>query len=185
MWPVTSRISTTWEPVRNAESSLHLEPWNPKLHFTKFSRPFTRTWTFENCCHGPSLTYRPGLMLNAILSYSSCPCTCLHCVQNHNHCGFQWSGTNQTSLSSLLTALGEIRVCFLWVCPLLLGCGFSEIHSPGLLQRVENLPGEEAFSPGVGVISANKEDSNSNISEKTVESFGLNNSVVEDGIAHG
>lgn len=100
MWPVTSRISITWEPVRNAESSLRLEPWNPKLHFTKFSRPFTCTWTSENCCHGPSLTCRPGLMLNAILSYSSCPCTCLHHVQNHNYCGFQWPGTNHTSLSS-------------------------------------------------------------------------------------
>lgn len=71
------------------------------------------------------------------------------------------------------------------MCLLLLGYGFSESHSPGLPQKVENLPGEEAFSPGVAVVSANKEDSNSNISEKTMESFGLNNSVVEDGIAHG
>lgn len=54
----------------------------------------------------------------------------------------------------------------------------------GLPQRAESVPGEEASSPGVGVVSANKKESSSNISEKTMESFGLNNSVVEDGIAN-
>lgn len=109
---MTSNMGITWEAVRNTESSLHLEPWNLKLHFNRVSRPFACTLTFENRWHGSSLRYRPGLMLNVILSYSFFPHICLHCVQNHNHCWFQCPGTNQTFLSSLLTSPGEIGSIF-------------------------------------------------------------------------
>lgn len=81
----------------------------------------------------------------------------------------EWPGTCLTSPLLSADLFWGNRKCLLW-CVNLLGWGFSESHSPGLWQG-GSIPGKEVSLPEVGVVSANKEESNSNISEKILKGF--------------
>lgn len=143
MWPMTSSVVITRELVGNTEFRLLLEPLNPNLLFSKFSRLFACTLISENCGCRSRLRYPPGLTFDAILSYLSCAHICLHCVQNHSHSwgsGLElpWSWAGLPDLSSPLFSLDLScgnRKCLLSVCKFLLGREFLRKLLIGITAR--------------------------------------------------